>query len=290
MSGLELPATEEVYSVGDLTAKIKGTLDKEYSDVRVSGEISGAKHSPKGHWYFTLKDKRAEIACVCFRGRAQYLRTKPADGLAVVARGNVSVYERQGKYQLYVASLEPQGVGVLQREFERLKAKLGAEGLFDPERKRELPFMPRRVGLVTSSAGAAIADMLTVLKRRFPGLSVPSFPVVGAGRRWPARKLPRGFVLRECLGRIRHRRCRGGSLEDLWLQRGGCRARHRGCRDPRGIGCRTRNGLHDRRFRCRPARADSLGGGGARRAGGAGYPPGLSRSRAAERKGDESSA
>ena len=217
MSGLESPTTSEVYSVGELTAKIKGTLDEEYSDVRVSGEISGAKHSPRGHWYFTLKDKRAEIACVCFRGRAQYLRTKPADGLAVVARGNVSVYERQGKYQLYVASLEPQGVGALQREFERLKARLGAEGLFDPERKRELPFMPRRIGLVTSSAGAAIADMLTVLKRRFPGLSVRLFPVSvqGAGA---GEEIAEGlrFFSEQPWAEIVIVGRGGGSLEDLW--------------------------------------------------------------------------
>ena len=279
MRGFAPVSTSKVYSVGDLTAEIKGTLDKEYSDVKVSGEVSGAKHSPRGHWYFTLKDKRAEISCVCFRGRAQYLRTKPTDGLAVVARGNVSVYERQGKYQLYVASLEPQGVGALQQEFERLKAKLEAEGLFDPKRKRALPFMPSRIGLVTSATGAVIADMLTVLKRRFPGLSIRLFPVSvqGAGA---GEEIAEGlrFFSEQPWAEIVIVGRGGGSLEDLWAFNEEVVARAIAASSipvVSAVGHETDFTIADFVADRRP---DPIGGRGTHRARGAGNRPGLSRS------------
>ena len=122
---------------------MKRLLRQEYPDIRVSGEISNVRRYGSGHWYFTLKDAKSQISCVCYRRDAQFLRTVPSDGLAVVARGGVSVYEARGTYQLVVRSLDEEGRGALEREFERLKAKLKGEGLFDEGRKRALPGIPR---------------------------------------------------------------------------------------------------------------------------------------------------
>lgn len=207
----------KVYSVAELTAGVRDALGDRFADVRVAGEISNARRYPSGHWYFTLKDERAQLACVCFRRDAAYLKAQPADGVAVVARGRIDVYERKGNYQLIVESMEPQGVGALQREFERLKRKLDAEGLFDEARKRPLPGMPRRIGLVTSSSGAVIADMLRILERRFPGLAIRLYPVrvqgqgaaeeIAAGIRYFSAHPWADVVI---AGRG------GGSIEDLW--------------------------------------------------------------------------
>ena len=214
---LDFGARRKVYTVADLTTSIKGRLEREFPDVRVAGEISNARQQRSGHWYFTLKDERAQLSCVCLRRSAYYLRTKPTNGLEVIAHGRLSVYEPQGKYQLYVDSIEPRGEGALQVRFERLKAKLQAEGLFDEERKRPLPPIPRRIGIVTSPTGAVIADMLRVMQRRFPGLHVRLFPVRVQGDR-SAEEIARG---------VRHfseggwadiviAGRGGGSLEDLW--------------------------------------------------------------------------
>ena len=172
---------------------------------------------PSGHWYFTLKDPEAQISCVCFRRDARYLRTKPEDGLAVVAGGRVDVYGRQGKYQLYIEALEPQGRGALHLEFERLKARLQEEGLFEQGRKRPLPALPQRVGIVTSRKGAVIADMVRIMERRFPGLWIRLYPVrvqgpgaaaqIAAGVRFFSERPWAEVVI---VGRG------GGSLEDLW--------------------------------------------------------------------------
>ena len=221
MSGIVRPwkfsVGQRVYSVAEFTAELKHLLEGEYPDVKISGEISGARRYPSGHWYFTLKDSKAQISCVCFRREARYLRTDPEHGMEVVARGRIGVYPKQGKYQFYVKALEPKGVGKLQVEYERLKRKLEAEGLFDEGRKRELPPHPQRVGIVTSPKGAAIADMLRVLQRRFPGLWIRLFPVavqgrkaggeIAAGVRYFSDR-PWADVL--IVGRG------GGSLEDLW--------------------------------------------------------------------------
>ena len=214
---LTFGAGRRVYSVTDLTAELRRLVEDEFPDVRVSGEISNARLFRSGHWYFTLKDENAQISCVCFRGSARFLKTKPEDGLAVIARGRISVYPQQGRYQLYVEALEPQGVGALQVRFERLKAKLEAEGLFDADRKRPLPPMPRRIGMVTSSTGAVIADMLRIVERRFPGLHIRLFPVrvqgdgsaaeIASGVRYFSEE---GWADVVIVGRG------GGSLEDLW--------------------------------------------------------------------------
>lgn len=221
MSGLPKPidfgALRRVYTVAEFTAELKGLLDDEYPDVRISGEISNARRYSSGHWYFTLKDRRAQISCVCFRREALYLQTKPEDGLAVVARGRVSVYEQQGKYQLYVESLEPQGVGALQLKFERLKKQLEAEGLFATDRKRTLPAVPQRIGIVTSPTGAVIADMLRILERRFPGLWVRLYPVRVQGR-GSAAEIASGirFFSDQPWADVVIVGRGGGSLEDLW--------------------------------------------------------------------------
>jgi exodeoxyribonuclease VII large subunit len=206
-----------VYTVSELNGAIRAALDAEFSDVWVSGEISGVKHAASGHYYFTLKEREAQVRCVAFRSAHRYWKIKPQDGLAVLARGRLDVYEARGEYQLLVEVLEPQGVGALQLAFEQLKKKLAAEGLFDPARKRALPRFPRRIGIVTSPRGAVISDLIHVLTRRFPGIHVRLFPALVQGE---------GSVEEVCRGIEFFSRSRwadlvivgrgGGSLEDLW--------------------------------------------------------------------------
>jgi len=206
-----------IFSVSELNAAIRGLLDAEFPDVWVSGEISGLKLATSGHYYFTLKERESQIRCVAYKSTNRYWRFKPQDGLAVLARGRVDVYEARGEYQLIVEVLEPQGFGALQVAFEQLKKKLSAEGLFAPDRKRPLPRFPRRVGIVTSPRGAAIADMVQILSRRFPGLHIRLYPVLVQGE---------GSVEEVCRGIQYFSRVPwadliivgrgGGSLEDLW--------------------------------------------------------------------------
>src|SRR2546423_2786963 len=156
---LQFGPERRVVTVSELNAAIRGLLDSEFSNIWVSGEISGTKLASSGHYYFTLKDEEAQLRCVCFRSTARFLKFKPQDGMAVLARGRVDVYEARGEYQLIVEVVEPQGLGALQLALEQLKKKLTAEGLFAPERKRKLPRFPRAIGIVTSPRGAAIADL-----------------------------------------------------------------------------------------------------------------------------------
>jgi len=207
----------QIFSVSEINAAIRETLEGSFSDIWVQGEISNCRRAPSGHFYFTLKDAEAQLRCVFFRQNSRYLRFKLDDGLAVLARGRIDVYEVRGEYQLVVEHLEPRGAGALQLAFEQLKKKLAAEGLFDAARKRPLPPFPRRIGLVTSPSGAVIADMLRILTRRFPGLHIVLYPVRVQGEgaaeqirqgveyfsRFPAADLV-------IVGRG------GGSLEDLW--------------------------------------------------------------------------
>jgi exodeoxyribonuclease VII large subunit len=211
----------KVLSVSELTRQIRGALETKFGAVWVQGEISNYKLHPSGHQYFTLKDARAQIACVIFRNTMAPLRTPPSDGAQVQIYGSVSVFEARGQYQLSVQILQPRGLGLLQAKFEALKRKLEAEGLFAPERKLALPKFPRKIGIVTSPSGAAIRDMLNVLKRRAPWLQILINPVrvQGAGaaaeiavairelaapnENWPPLDLI--IVARG-----------GGSMEDLW--------------------------------------------------------------------------
>jgi exodeoxyribonuclease VII large subunit len=139
-----------VFTVAELNAAIHGLLEREFSDIWVAGEISGTRVAASGHYYFTLKEQDSQLRCVSFRQTARYLKFKPQDGIAVVARGRIDVYEVRGEYQLIVELLEPQGHGALQFAFEELKKKLAAEGLFAQERKRPIPKFPQRIGIVTS--------------------------------------------------------------------------------------------------------------------------------------------
>ncbi|MEE8395313.1 MAG: exodeoxyribonuclease VII large subunit, partial [bacterium] len=160
---------EQVVTVAQLTRRIRGLLEESLPHVAVEGEVSNFTRAASGHLYFNLKDANAQIRCVMFRGAAAGLRFAVEDGLAAVLRGRLSVYEVRGEYQIQVLSLEPKGTGALQLAFEQLKQKLEAEGLFAAEHKQPLPFLPRRIGVVTSPKGAAIRDILNVLERRFPG-------------------------------------------------------------------------------------------------------------------------
>jgi exodeoxyribonuclease VII large subunit len=169
-------ATRRVLSVSELTTQVKRLLEQHVGSVWVTGEISNLRVQPSGHAYFTLKDAGAQLACVLFRGEAAGSRDALQEGRKVNLRGDVTVYEARGQYQLRVVEIELEGVGALQLAFERLKQKLAAEGLFAPERKRPLPRFPRRLGIVTSLNAAALRDVLHVIERRFAGLEIVLAP------------------------------------------------------------------------------------------------------------------
>jgi len=215
------PQTAKVFSVGELTRQIRGTLETKFGAVWVQGEISNYKLHPSGHQYFTLKDQRAQISCVIWRDTIAPPRQSLVDGTQVQAYGTVTVFEARGQYQLNVQILQPRGVGLLQAKFEALKRKLEAEGLFAQERKRPLPKFPRRIGIVTSTSGAAIRDMLNVLRRRAPWLQIIVNPVrvqgTGAAQEIAVAvrelALPNeAFAPLDLIVVTRG----GGSIEDLW--------------------------------------------------------------------------
>ncbi len=177
LTGDLFPQTSKVFTVAELTRSIRGTLETKFGAVWVQGEISNYKLHPSGHQYFTLKDQRAQIACVIWRDTMAPLRQPLADGAQVQVYGTVTVFEARGQYQLNVQILQPRGIGLLQAKFEALKRKLEAEGLFAAERKRLLRKFPLRIGIITSPSGAAIRDMLNVLRRRAPWLQILINPV-----------------------------------------------------------------------------------------------------------------
>lgn len=215
------PQTSKVFTVSELTRNIRGTLETKFGAVWVQGEISNYKLHPSGHQYFTLKDQRAQISCVIWRDNLAPLRQPLADGAHVQVYGTVSVFEARGQYQLNVQILQPRGVGLLQAKFEALKRKLEAEGLFALERKRPLPKFPRRIGIITSPTGAAIRDMLNVLRRRAPWLQILINPVrvqgTGAAQEIAVaiRELAMPSDYWQPLDLIVVTRG-GGSIEDLW--------------------------------------------------------------------------
>src|SRR5580704_1447707 len=174
---LPLMPRRTIWSVSDLTGRIRDLLAGEFTDVFVEGEVSNAHAAQSGHLYFTLKDNNAQIRCVCFRTQLARLKFRPEDGLHVTVRGSISVYEARGEYQFYVEHVEPVGLVALQLAFEQLKKRLEAEGIFDPERKKSLPVLPQCVGLITSPSGAAVRDIVQILQRRFPNLHVVLYPV-----------------------------------------------------------------------------------------------------------------
>ena len=214
---LNFGPTRKIFSISELSREIKDLLERQYSDVWVAGEVSNFRPAVSGHLYFTLKDATAQLRAVCFRNQARYLKFKPQDGIAVIARGHLSVYEARGEYQLYVEYLEPAGLGALQLAFEQLKQKLAAEGLFDTARKKPLPVLPRTIGVVTSPTGAVIRDILRVLRRRFRNMSVLLYPVKVQGE-GAAEEIVEGvtFFNREQNAEVIIVARGGGSLEDLW--------------------------------------------------------------------------
>lgn len=212
-------AERRLLTVSQLTNYIKGLLtgDPVLQEVWVRGEVSNISRPASGHMYFTLKDDGAGLRCVMFRAANRGLRFKPENGLQVTAAGYVSVYNRDGQYQLYVEHLAPDGVGALHAAFEQLKARLAAEGLFDTARKRPLPTLPRRVGIVTSATGAALQDIIRVARRRFPRVDLVLYPSAVQGEAAPAQIIQgiellgrQGDVDVIIVGRG------GGSIEDLW--------------------------------------------------------------------------
>ncbi len=207
----------KIHSVSELSLEIKGLLEKRFPDLWVTGEVSNFRGATSGHLYFTLKDASAQIRAVCFRNQARYLKFKPQDGISVIARGHLGVDEARGEYQLYVDYLEPAGVGALQLAFEQLKQKLAAEGLFDAERKKPLPVLPRTVGVVTSPTGAVIRDILRVLKRRFRNMNVLLYPVKVQGE-GAAEEIAEGvqYFNKQRAADVLIVARGGGSLEDLW--------------------------------------------------------------------------
>jgi exodeoxyribonuclease VII large subunit len=220
MAVLPLPLTDpgrRVLTVSELTRAVKDTLEGRFGGFWVEGEVSNLRMHTSGHVYFTLKDEEAQVRAVLFRSRVRRLRFEPADGLSVLAFGRLDVYAVRGEYQLVCEVLEPKGLGALQLAFEQLKARLAAEGLFDPARKRPLPALPRRVGLVTSPTGAAVRDFLRVVTRRFAGLQVLVSPVrvqgdTAAGEIAAALRTLNRLGGLDVIVLARG----GGSLEDLW--------------------------------------------------------------------------
>ena len=209
----------QTLSVTELNMRIKGLLDMDpmLADVCVRGELSNYKIYPSGHHYFTLKDSESSLRCVMFKSSASKLRFRPESGMGVTAFGRVSVYPRDGAYQLYCTALQPEGTGDLQVAFEQLKAKLSAEGLFDRAHKKPLPAFPGRIAIITSSAGAAVHDMIRILGHRWPMSKVLLLPVRVQGVEAPpeiagAIRYANEFQVADLIITGRG----GGSIEDLW--------------------------------------------------------------------------
>jgi len=175
------PIERRIWTVRDLVSGIRQQVEREYQDIWVEGEISNCRVAPSGHIYFTLKDGEAQLPIVLFRSQARLLRFRPQDGLAILARGRISVYESRGQLQLIAETLEPRGAGALQLAFEQLKARLLAEGLFDAERKRPLPAFPRSIGVITSTGGAVLHDIIKVTRRRHARLNLLVYPATVQG-------------------------------------------------------------------------------------------------------------
>jgi exodeoxyribonuclease VII large subunit len=204
-------------TVSELTARIRDLLAKNFTDLSVIGEISNCREAQSGHLYFTLKDEKAQIRCVWFKQDRRGLKFRVEDGLKVALRGSISVYEQRGEYQIYVESMEPVGLGSLQLAFEQLKKRLEAEGLFDAKHKKPLPLLPSRIGLITSPKGAAVRDVVRILRRRFHNVHLTVFPVrvQGEGSAQEIVRALKFFNQRKLVDVLILARG-GGSIEDLW--------------------------------------------------------------------------
>jgi len=208
-----------ILSIKDLTIQIKKSIETNplFQDVWVRGEISNFVHHSRGHMYLTLKDEFAKIKAVMFAGHNRYLKFIPKNGMKVLVRGEISVYERDGQYQLYIKEMQPDGIGALYQAYEELKRRLESEGWFDPAYKKSIPKLPQKIGVVTSPTGAAIRDILITIKRRFPTMEVLVFPVLVQGE-FAAKSIVKAIQLAHTIegidvlivGRG------GGSIEELW--------------------------------------------------------------------------
>ncbi|UCG13600.1 MAG: exodeoxyribonuclease VII large subunit [Deltaproteobacteria bacterium] len=206
-----------IYSVSELTREIRGLLEDHFPFIWVEGEISNFRVPASGHYYFVLKDAQSQVRCVMFRSQQRWMRFEPEDGLHVLCQARVTVYEPRGEYQLLVDAMEPRGIGALQLAYEQLKHRLDAEGLFDPEHKKPIPFLTQRLGVVTSATGAAIRDIIRLVRRRYSNLEIYLYPVRVQGE-GAAEEIAEGIetfnaefpVDALIVGRG------GGSWEDLW--------------------------------------------------------------------------
>src|SRR5580692_1784718 len=205
LSGSPARAERDIYSVSRLNREVRVLLERGFGTLWVEAEISNFSRPSSGHWYFSLKDANAQVRCAMFRQRNMLCAFAARDGQKVLVRARIGLYEPRGEFQLIVEHMEDAGLGALKRQFEELAAKLKSEGLFAAERKRPLPALPRRVGVITSPSGAAVRDILHVLARRFPAVAVMIYPVAVQGAQAPAE-----IIAALALAR------RGGSLEDLW--------------------------------------------------------------------------
>lgn len=209
--------TPQVFTVSELNQQVRELLETGFPPVWISGEISNLRKHTSGHFYFSLKDQTAQVRCCMFRGRNRFINFNLQDGQHVVVQAKISLYEERGEYQLVVEQIEEAGEGALRRAFEQLKQKLAAEGLFEPQRKKEIPAFPKTIGVITSPTGAAIRDILQVLKRRFSYGAVIIYPAQVQGTD-AARQVANAIILankrQECDVLIIARG--GGSLEDLW--------------------------------------------------------------------------
>jgi exodeoxyribonuclease VII large subunit len=206
-----------VFSVSELTGKIRDLFVRNFTDILVEGELSNCNTPQSGHMYCTLKDDRAQIRCVCFKNQLRLMKFRPENGLHVTVRGSISVYETRGEYQIYVESIEPVGLGALQLAFDQLKKRLDAEGLFAAKRKKPLPMLPRGIGLITSPTGAAVRDVVRILRRRFHNVHLTLYPVRVQGE-GAAAEIVRAlqFFNRQHTVDVLILARGGGSLEDLW--------------------------------------------------------------------------
>ena len=211
------PPPREIFTISRLNREARVLLERGLGTLWLEGEISNLSRPSSGHWYFSLKDEAAQVRCAMFRQRNLQVRFPVKDGAHVLARGRVSLYEARGEFQVVIDHLEEAGEGILRRRFEELKARLGAEGLFDTRHKKPLPRLPRRIGVITSPTGAALRDILHILRRRFPAVPVLVYPVAVQGEAAP-REIEQALRLasarRDCDVLIVARG--GGSLEDLW--------------------------------------------------------------------------
>src|SRR5205085_2372088 len=212
-----LQPTRQVLTVSELSARIRDLLARNFTDIFVQGEISNCREAQSGHIYFTLKDDRAQVRCVVFKQQQRGIKFRPEDGLEVTVRGSISVYEQRGEYQIYVETIEPVGLGALQLAFDQLKKRLEGEGLFDAARKKPLPLLPSRIGLITSPKGAAVRDVVRILRRRFHNVHLTVFPVrvQGEGAAQEIVKALKFFNAKKFVDVLMLVRG-GGSLEDLW--------------------------------------------------------------------------